>query len=249
VTALIEAAADALEEALTLPMHFPRLRPQGEAFAAWAEWAAAHDPDEVSIDAGIAVLDAAERERIVRAYAEEHSEPWRSLCAEAGSEWLAEKMLLSGAVLAGVHERCGPASFRLAFLEQRARVEETYHALSWVLDGHDLWSLIESAEAEVALRLLDPNEELDDEAYEVLWEATLASEARQMWTPWHEARLAELVERLRASLPIAGFPAASSLIAAACDEFEPSGPFAESVATDLLNASMVRLELALPAAA
>jgi hypothetical protein len=247
--ARLETAADALEEALTLAEHFPRLRPQGAAFAAWAEWAAEHDPGEISIDAGIAVLDAAERERIVRTHAQEQAKAWQSLCADVGGERLAETMLLSGAVVAGVRERYGPERFRLAFLEQRAGLEETRHALSWVLDGHDLWSLIESAEADAALSSLDEGDELDDEAYETLWEATLASEACRMWTPWHDARLAALVTRMRAWLPIAGFPAASALLEAACDEFEPGTAIAKSVAADLLHGSLYRLEHALPAAA
>src|SRR5687768_9601850 len=152
--ARIEAAAEAVEEALALAEHFPQLRPRGDAFAEWAE-RAARDPREVSIGSGIALLEEAEWERILRTCAEDQPQAWRSLCADAGDTALVESVLLSGAVLAGVSERCPIDAFRFAYLEQRASVERPFEALSWVLDGNDLWSVIESAEADAALDALD----------------------------------------------------------------------------------------------
>jgi hypothetical protein len=147
-----------------------------------------------------------------------------------------------------VLERCAADPFRLAYLEQRAEVEGPFEALTWVLDGKDLWSVIESAEADAALATLDDDLDLDD-AHEALFEATLASEARRLATAWHTTRLAELVARVKASLPIEGFPGASALLAHACDEFEPGGPMADALAAELLHSSLSRLRYAPVAAA
>jgi hypothetical protein len=45
VQAAVERKVSALEELLTLPVHFTRLRPRGDAFARWAERMAASQLD------------------------------------------------------------------------------------------------------------------------------------------------------------------------------------------------------------
>src|SRR5439155_25877803 len=92
--------------------------------------------------------------------------------------------------------------------------EDAAEALALVLDPGDLWSVYESGVAEGALVELD--DDLDDEAYELIWNATVADQARQLYGEWHQARLAELVARLRSRLPLPGWPRASTTLARAC---------------------------------
>jgi hypothetical protein len=125
--------------------------------------------------------------------------------------------------------------------------EDPSEALAVVLDAGDLWSVHESVIAEVALSELD--EGLDDQAYELAWDAALAERAPGLWTEWHEARLAELVARLRSLLPLEDFPAATVTLAAACEAFERDAVVRRRVATVLLEDSFSRTRLGLGVAA
>ena len=163
---------------------------------------------------------------------------WRSLVEDVGDERLAREMVVSGAIAAGIWERRGLDEFTLAALEQRPE-DDPVEALTLVLDPGDLWSVFESAATYETLAELD--DDLADEAYELVWEATIAEHARRPREPWHERRLAELVARLRTHLPLANRPQASACLAHACDEFERSADVRERLAALLLEDSFDRL--------
>jgi len=243
--AALERQASALEELAALPFLFPRLRPRGDAFAAWAERVATAELGAPRFDEGLALVEAAERERIGRD-AEEHPQVWQSLVADLADEDLARKIVVSGAVVAGVWERRTRDSLALALLEDSPD-EDAAEALALVLDAGDLWNVFESASADAGLAELD--DDLDDEAYDLMWNATIVEEARRLLGTWHDARLAELVARVRSRLPLEGFATASAILARACDEFEREPRVRERLAALLLADSVGRLALAPPLAA
>ncbi|MGH3104082.1 MAG: SEC-C metal-binding domain-containing protein [Gaiellaceae bacterium] len=238
----IERAAGALEEAVTLAAHFPRLRAGGEAFSAWAEGAAALEPIDELLEGSLGLLEPAERARIVRDYAAASADAWRSLCEDAGGEELAANVLVAGAVAAAVAERRPPDEETLELIETVDLEDDPCEALALGLEAGDLWSIVESYEADEAVGRLE--NELDDAAYELLWNATLESEAARLGGEWHRERLAALVERLRSRLPFEDFPAASTALAAACEAFARDEDVRRRLAASLLADSLGRIRLA-----
>ena len=87
-----------------------------------------------------------------------------------------------------------------------------------MLESGDLWGIHESIRTEADLAAVP--DELDDEEYERRWEQTIGVAAARLTTRWHRKRLAVLVRRLRARLPLADYPAASAALESACDAFE-----------------------------
>jgi SEC-C motif len=236
-----ERAACALGELMTLSVLFPRLRPRGEEFAAWADRVASTQLEEPPLDAALALLDEAERERIESEHAKEYPEFWRSMVDELGNEELARKALVRGAIAAGVWERRPLDPMRLALLDQSSD-EEAAEGLALVLDAGDLWSVHESSIADEALVGLD--DELTDDAYDLVWKATVAEHARRFCGTWHRARLAELVARVHSRLPLNRFPRATAALEGACDEFERDAALRERLAAMLLADSVCRLAIA-----
>jgi hypothetical protein len=215
----LERLAPVIEEIVGLPALFPRLRPVGSEFDAWADSFAAGEFEVALIDDGIRRLSPDERERIERAHAEEFPAVWRSLCAEAGDEELARRALIAGAVVAAIGERLPPDPERVDVLEWRARDQSDFaDTLAIVLDCRDLWSLHESIQADEAAQAI--SEELDDDVYETVWNAVVALQAEQLAGDWHHGRLALLVRRLRARLPLEDAPLASAALQEACAAFE-----------------------------
>jgi hypothetical protein len=244
--AALERKAGALEELITLAQLFPRLRPRGEAFGAWAERVAAFELGEPPLDEGVALLEPGELGRIERGHADEFPDVWRSLVDDVGDEERAREAVVYGAVAAGVWERRPLDAMALRWLDE-APDEDPSEALALVLDAGDLWSVHESVIAEAALSELDDG--LDDEAYELAWDAALAERAPRLWTEWHEARLAELVARLRSLLPLEDLLAATVTLTAACEAFERDAVVRRRVADMLLEDSFSRSRLVLGLAA
>jgi hypothetical protein len=244
--AALERQAGALEELVALAQLFPRLRPRGEAFGAWAERVAALQLGEPPLDEGVALLEPAELERIERGHAEEFPQVWRSLVEELGDDELARKAVVYGAVAAGIRERRPLDGMALRLLDGSPD-EDSTEALALVLDAGDLWSVHDSVVADAALAELA--DDLEDQAYALAWDAVLAEQAGRLSTPWHDTRLAELVRRLRSSLPLADFPASSAVLMAACDAFERDGDVRTRLAASLLADSLgwPRLAFALAA--
>jgi SEC-C motif-containing protein len=243
--AVIERKAGALEELITLAQLFPRLRPRGEAFGAWADRVAALELGGPRLDEGLALVEPAELGRIERAHAEEFPDVWRSLVDDLGDEQFAREAVVRGAVAAGVWERRPLDATALRWLGSPD--EDPSEVLALVLDAGDLWSVHESVTAEAALVELD--EGLDDEAYELAWNAALAERASGLWTEWHDARLAELVARLGSRLPLEDLPAATVTLAAACEAFAHDAVVRRRVGDMLLEDSFSRTRLALALAA
>jgi hypothetical protein len=242
----LQRAAEAVEEAYGLPVHFPRLRARGAAFDAWASEAAARGLDDATVQAGIALLDPAEHARIVRECREEDTSAWPGIVEEVGDQHAAETALLAGAIVAAVVERIPPPALRIAFLE-RFPIEDAAEMVAYVVRPEDLWSILESALLDQELVRLD--ERLGDpEAFEQAFDGAVDDFARRHWSEWHEERLAELVARARALLPYDAFPKAAAAIEAACGEVERSPTVREALAVILLSRSLVRIDAARAAA-
>jgi hypothetical protein len=227
----LEAAGELLE----LAQHFPRHRPATAAFDAWAR-TAPEVPSEEAIEAGVAALDAGERARIVDGFAREYPELWRGILADFGNDELAVEIVLKGAVVVGVLERLALPEGALELLESYGEVDPAL-ALALVMSPGDLWSVIESGET---AEVLDPvSEDLDEAAYDALWERTLQAECERRLTPWHEARLDLLLARVRERVPVEGYPRASQILLAAVEQLEADDR--DRLATELLASSLERL--------
>jgi hypothetical protein len=173
---------------------------------------------EQAIDEGIARLEPADRERIVATAATELATTWQSYLAEIDDEPAAVEALLSGAVVAALGEQRTLERRVLDVIEEFESTREGIEPLALVLDATSLWSVTEGEEVEGAVEAL--SDELDDEEYERAWDAAIDAVAERQWTPAHEERLALLVARARAQLPVAEFPLASAAVLAACERFE-----------------------------
>jgi hypothetical protein len=202
-------AEETAEELFTLAVHFPRSRPTSASFDAWAA-TAPDEPSQQALDAGVEAIGEVECGRIVGSFAEEHPEAWAGVLADFGNDELAVEIVLAGAVVAGLLERRPPAPSSLALLD-RFDAPSAGHAVAYVLDPGDLWSVVESGETAAALdRALSG--ELSDDEHESLWERVLEQELDGLLTAWHEQRLDILLCRLRDHLPVPQYPRASGLL-------------------------------------
>lgn len=96
--------ADALEELFGLASMFPLLRPDCPELDAWVDTRRESEVTRASIEEVGALVPAAERERIVRAHAQEFPSVWRSLVDDLGDEAEAEEVVFVGAVVAALEE-------------------------------------------------------------------------------------------------------------------------------------------------
>jgi hypothetical protein len=236
-------------EVAALALNFPRLRAGGAGFSAWADSVAAGELDDTAIEDGLRLLEPEERARIESAHAEEFPTVWRSLCADlGGDEELARHAVVAGAVLAAVRERQPPDPRVLTLLEESDDLgHDACETLAFALEPGDLWSVYETLQLEEAL--LEIPEELDDDAYEVVWDSVMRAQAARLRTRWHDHRLKLLVSRLRAQLPLAEHPQASSALMAACEAFERDLSVRRRLATLLLADSLAVMHTDLPLAA
>jgi hypothetical protein len=194
---------------------FPLLRPDSPEFDAWVDTRREAEVTRASIEEAGALLPAAERERIVRAHAQEFPTVWRSLVDDLGDEAEAEEVDFIGAVVAGLQEvRAVDPSVLELIEENKVIAGHPVEALAVALVATDLWSIAEATAADEALAKVP--DFVDDDAYEILWIAAIKAEAARLWSPRHERRLARLVERLSAQLPIDGRANASAVLADGC---------------------------------
>jgi hypothetical protein len=220
---------------------FPLLRPDCPEFDAWVDARRESEVTRVSIDEAGALLPAAERERIVRAHAQEFPGVWRSLIDDLGDEPAAEAVVFIGVVMAALQELRAVDSSVLELIEESEDVRtDPVFALALALVATDLWSIAEATAAEEALAAIP--DFLDDDAYEILWIAAIEAKAARLWSPRHERRLARLVERLSAQLPIAGRANASAVLADGCDRFERDAEVRLRLAAMLLADSLDPLQ-------
>jgi hypothetical protein len=215
----LQRRLELLAQIATLPILFPRLRPMSPEFEAWA---AARRPDpglELSgelLSEAIDRLEAEERERIARLVGDEVA-AWDALRAKVGDDEQAEDALLTGAVAAALREVFAPNRYVLELIEAGYAENEPLNGLSLVLEATQLWNVLEATDAEQTLAAIP--DDLDDEEYDEAWKSAFDEVAARRWTREHEQRLTLLVERMRARLPLDGFPRASAAIAAGCDRY------------------------------
>ena len=234
---------DAFEELFGLASMFPLLRPDSPEFDAWVGARREAEVTRASIEEAGALLPAAERERIVRAHAQEFPGVWRSLVDDLGDEAEAEEVVFIGAVVAALEEvRAVDPSVLELIEENEVILGNPVEALALALEATDLWSIAEATLADEALAKIP--DVLDDDAYEILWIATIEAEAARLWSPRHEGRLARLVERLSAQLPIAGRANASAVLADGCAGFERDEEVRFRLAAMLLADSLDPLQQA-----
>ncbi|MDP9303080.1 MAG: hypothetical protein M3O92_01065 [Actinomycetota bacterium] len=196
-----------------------------------------------SIEEAGALVPAAERERIVRAHAQEFPSVWRSLVDDLCDGAEAEELVFIGAVVAALEEVRAVDPRVLALIEENEVVTgDSVEALALALVATDLWSIAEAAAADEALAKIP--DVLDDDVYEILWIAAIETEAARLWSPRHERRLARLVERLSVQLPIAGRAKASAVLADGCAAFERDGEVRLRLAAALLADSLSPLQQA-----
>ena len=171
---------------------------------------------KASLEEGGALLPAAERERIARTHAKEFPEVWRGLVDDLGDEAESEMLVVAGAIVAALGEAPAVEPMALALIEAREDLRaDPAEVLALALDPTDLWSIAEATVTDDALAQIP--EVLDDDAYEVVWTATIEAEATRHWSPRHERRLVRLVNRVRAQLPVAAPSGTASVaIAEAC---------------------------------
>ncbi len=196
-----------------------------------------------SIEEAGALVPAEERARIVRAHAQEFPGVWRSLVDDLGDEAEAEEVVFVGALVAALEEVRAADPIVLELIEENEVVTgEAVEALAMALVATDLWSIAEATAADEALAKVP--DFLDDDAYEILWIAAIKAEAARLWSPRHERRLARLVERLSAQLPIAGRANASAVLADGCAGFERDPEVRLKLAALLLADSLDPLQQA-----
>jgi hypothetical protein len=211
---------------------FPRYRPVSTEFDAWAR-TAPEDFSREALEEGLGWLTASEGEGIIAGFRSEHAELWSSVVSDFGDESDAVELVLAGAVVAGVSERLRPIDVEgPAVLEDDAAARaDPVETLAFVLDPHDLWSVVESGEAV-------------GRAYGRAADLVPAAEAERLATAWHLDRLRLLVRRVRAWLPVPQYPLASEALASACDSLESDDALARRLLTELLLDSLPRVLLA-----
>jgi hypothetical protein len=221
----------------SLPILFPLLRSSGPAFDAWVERGLAATVTDASgladlVDEGLSLLGQDEAERILELAPTVSPDLWTHLRNDLGDEQL-EDLLHSGAVLAALGEQRTLDPHTLALLDgTNVFDQDPLEPLALTLDADALWSVVEAEAAEAAVAAIP--DYLDDEAYERRVESSLAQIVRSYWSDSHAERLQTLVARVRAQLPLAGFPRATRALATACDFFAGEQSGCERLAAMLL---------------
>ena len=204
--------AEATEDLLALATLFPVLRPLDAAFEQWAGGGGPVETSHENVNAGLALISAAEHERILYAAKRHCGGAWEEPAAAYGDELEAAQVVLAGSVVAGLGECRELHHEVLAELEREAGLElDPLDALAEALTCAELWSLPEAVAAAWsaganALSLTVP--------------VALAAEVRAAWTEDHERRLRFLVARVAGKLPSPGFPNTSAALGDALDHLE-----------------------------
>jgi len=193
--------AEATEDLLGLATLFPVLRPLDAAFEQWAGGGEPFEASRENVDTGLALISAAERERILGAARRHCGEALEDPAAAYGDALEAAQLVLVGSVAAGAPECRELHHELLVELERDAGLEalDPLAALAEALACAELWSLPEAVAAawnagEGALLPLNVP-------------VVLAAEAFPAWTEDHERRLRFLAVRIAGKLPVPGFPA------------------------------------------
>jgi hypothetical protein len=176
-----------------LALLFPSVRPTGTAIDAYAARLAAEmgdqprEPTAAEAAAGVELLPAGERARLILSWAGPYPARWRKICSAAGNEALAEQTLLASAVLGAVADRIVCAPTVVAELEEGALEGSPGAALAFAIAPQAVWSYEE-----------------------------VLSPGRPLVTNEHIARVRTQARRLRRRLPYDGLPRASATLARGC---------------------------------
>jgi hypothetical protein len=233
----LERRADALEVLAGLGSFFPLMRPCGGELETWLAEHATPAAGEETLDKGISRLTDDDRRAIIDAYAFRYSDVWRGLVDDVGGSETAERIAIAGAVAAALMESRAPSAQSLVWV---AGEYETAEAQAFAHDPTSLWSIAETTLLDEALAAIDDG--LDDDAYEVLWEATLEAVAREFWSDAHARRLDVLVQRLRASMPMLKPERAVQVLGDACVAFDEDEDVRRRVGALLLWDSLAALD-------
>jgi hypothetical protein len=225
------ARATALGEAEAIAALFPAVRAHGAAIEVFLDELVA-GPDDLAVDdsrlgEGVALLEAAERRRLVDSWARPYADRWASLTRAASDTAAAERALIVGALRMGVDERRRVPRDIVEVLEDGQLRRSPFAALALVLPPMFVWSRDEAAAAFAAAsgrrKLADRLRAVEDVAY------ALASFD-------HIRRTRRLVGRLAAELPFAGLPVASETLAGPCREVELDDTSARTATAAILIA-------------
>jgi hypothetical protein len=229
-----------IEEIARLAFRSPRLLPLDAAYDDWVRAVLAGEIDAQPEDA-VATLGSAERRRIVEACCDQFPGEWSELSKRCGDE-AAVEALIGGSVVAGIRDYAVPGEFELGLIEGSDALEsDPFQTLAICFQGDSLWSPEEGREADRPIAALP--DWLDDNAYELWWENALRTTAASLVTDWHRLRLAQLVRRIEAQLPFAGFPRASAAIETGCKSFADDDAFRARLAATLLSDMVGREQL------
>jgi SEC-C motif len=229
--------AEALEVLAGLGSLFPLLRPDSPKLEAWLDARDEEDVTREMIEEAGSLLGETERERIARAHAQEFPEVWRGLVEDLGDETEAEQVVLVGAIAAALGERHAVDPLTVELIERAPTLADDHaEALALALDATALCSVAEATVLDDLLAQIPDT--LDEESCDLLWNAVVDAEADRLWSERRDRRLRLLVTRLRAQLPIAERPKASTVLAAACTAFEHDEAVRKKLAANLLADSV-----------
>jgi len=218
-----EDLARLFAQAVALPIALPLLRPDGEAFEAWANTKQPAGPDGAPpkglIDEGIDRVEEEERERIVEAAARAHPKLWQRLCEETGDEDLLRSCVLYGAVLAALREERSLDPDTLDLIEEESPdFSDPVEALAVAIESADIWSQVDAISALRAFEAMPEN--ASEKSFGRRWRELVAEVSAERWSDRHERRLRLLVERIRSQLPFETHPLATAALQAACKRLD-----------------------------
>jgi hypothetical protein len=220
----------ALGEAHDISALFPWVRPRDPIVEAFAERVALElDPADYRVptavvEEGLALLDAAERRRIVDEWAERYPDRWASISAAAGDVEMLERAIAASAVRGAISERRPTPRELFIPLEGGALRRSPCAALALVLAPPLVWSRDEALLAAGAVAHV--------RGFKARFDAL-----EQMAPDWvgdeHVERVRTIAARVRSRLPV-GLPRATETVVDGCRQVERDEQLAEGVAAVLL---------------
>ena len=203
-----------LAEANDIAALFPGVRPYDDVFAAYADRAAldidGHGPRVPIriVEDGLALLDSAERRRIVDSWCDPYPDRWAAMIADGGSETPIRRAVVAGAVRVAILERCPLPREALAVFEGGLFGNLPANALTLLAPPQGTWSIDEAIAADGIVPGGPRFEPARFDALERYAQGCVTNE--------HIERLRDAATRIEMQLPIVGLPRASATLAAAC---------------------------------
>lgn len=226
------AELDALAEAHDLAALFPGVRPCDAVLEAYAASTASElDPAEPAVpvdavEAGLLLLSAAERRRLVDTWVAAYHDRWRRIVEPVDDVQLVERAVTAGAVrMLLLEHRPLPAAL-FALLEGGTFRHYPANALTLLVPPPAVWSMDEAC----AVLLLLPRPARFDPG----WFDAVEGHAGGCVGPEHVERLRRAGSRIAAQLPVVGLPRATETVAAGIAEIDADEGWAGAIAARLL---------------